>query len=287
MQQSLQPGDQMWANVAELIRNRVPDRKGNLLPADLTYGTYEIKDLSSGNGSLTEGSLALDKTWGNVIKPQGGTCCSYSGIGWNPDTFELVIDGTDFGDITGVDSCGGGNEDISPLFNSFASASAAIATVASPGTVSGVSAGTTTASATGVVFYGEGDYCTAREVEVTAPVTVCDFAISPASFTAGSCTNGAEQNQGFAVNFTPASCVTSYGGQGTCNATVAAGSDIEIAVGGVKCNFSSAVPPSATVQYFAGPPLASGNAGVINMSFTVNFPDGSVSHTDAATVACP
>jgi hypothetical protein len=28
MQQAIQPGDQMWVNVASLIRNRVPDRKG-------------------------------------------------------------------------------------------------------------------------------------------------------------------------------------------------------------------------------------------------------------------
>jgi hypothetical protein len=35
MQQTIQPGDQMWVNVASLIRDRVPDRKGNPLPADL------------------------------------------------------------------------------------------------------------------------------------------------------------------------------------------------------------------------------------------------------------
>jgi hypothetical protein len=32
MQQTIQPGDQMWLNFADLIHNRVADRKGNILP---------------------------------------------------------------------------------------------------------------------------------------------------------------------------------------------------------------------------------------------------------------
>jgi hypothetical protein len=43
MQQAIQPGDQMLVNVASLIRSRVPDRKGNLLPTDLAFGTYDVK----------------------------------------------------------------------------------------------------------------------------------------------------------------------------------------------------------------------------------------------------
>jgi HEAT repeats len=172
MEQTIPSGEQTWVNLADLIHNRVADRKGNTLPVDVNSVTYDLRNLTPRSYGLMVNALSLDATLGSGVQPDDGTCCGYSGVGWNPDTFELVIDGTDFGDITGVDSCGGGNEDISPLFNSFASASAAIATVASPGTVSGVSAGTTTASATGVVFYGAGDYCTAREVEVTAPVTV-------------------------------------------------------------------------------------------------------------------
>ena len=42
LQQTIAWGGQMWVNLAQLIRNRVPDRKGNVLPADLqsvTYGT--------------------------------------------------------------------------------------------------------------------------------------------------------------------------------------------------------------------------------------------------------
>ena len=59
MQQAIQPGDQMWVNVASLIRNRTPDRKSNVLPADATSGTYDLRDLSPGLGSLMQGNLSL------------------------------------------------------------------------------------------------------------------------------------------------------------------------------------------------------------------------------------
>ena len=99
------------------------------------------------------------------------------------------------------------------------------------------------------------------------------------------CTKGTEQTQSFGVNFAPTSCVNSYKGTGTCNAN--ATGNVEIAVGGVTCSFSSLVPPSAKVQYFSGPEQPNGTAGTVNMSFTVNFSAGSQSHTDAAAVACP
>ena len=41
LQQTIAPGDQMWVNLNQLIRNRVPDRKGNLLPVDLKSVTYD------------------------------------------------------------------------------------------------------------------------------------------------------------------------------------------------------------------------------------------------------
>jgi len=60
MQQAIQPGDQMWLDVASLIRTRVPDRKGNVLPADASFGTYDLRDLSPGLGSLTQGERGFE-----------------------------------------------------------------------------------------------------------------------------------------------------------------------------------------------------------------------------------
>jgi hypothetical protein len=62
MRRTIKPGDQMWLNFADLIHNRVPDRKGHVLPADLTSATYDLQDLSSGPGSLLDGSLLVDNT---------------------------------------------------------------------------------------------------------------------------------------------------------------------------------------------------------------------------------
>ena len=60
----------MWVNFASLIHNRVPDRKGSLLPADLSFGTYDVQDLSPGLGSLLLGNLALDGTFGFQAQPR-------------------------------------------------------------------------------------------------------------------------------------------------------------------------------------------------------------------------
>ena len=48
LQQTIASGDQMWVNLAQLIRNRVPDRKGNVLPVDLKSVTYDVQDLTAG-----------------------------------------------------------------------------------------------------------------------------------------------------------------------------------------------------------------------------------------------
>lgn len=39
--QTLQPDEQMWMDVGKLIREHIPDKNGNVLPADLTSGSYD------------------------------------------------------------------------------------------------------------------------------------------------------------------------------------------------------------------------------------------------------
>jgi len=36
MQQTIQPGHQMWVNLSQLVRQRIPDRTGNALPVDVS-----------------------------------------------------------------------------------------------------------------------------------------------------------------------------------------------------------------------------------------------------------
>ena len=73
LEQALQPEEQMWIDVGKLIREKVPDKNGQALPADITSGSYEIRDLSNkAIGTLFEGKVVYDRTYGHVT------------YGWSP-----------------------------------------------------------------------------------------------------------------------------------------------------------------------------------------------------------
>ena len=56
LEQTLQPDEQMWIDVGKLIRESMPDKNGQVLPASLTSGSYEIRDLThTGVGALPRG----------------------------------------------------------------------------------------------------------------------------------------------------------------------------------------------------------------------------------------
>ena len=168
MQQTIQPGDQMWLNVASLIHNRVPDRKGNVLPADASFGTYDLRDLSPGLGSLMQGSLTLDNTFGFSAKPPYPACCPNLAPAWEVDEFEVLVNGY-YGDpIEATDACTGLSVNISNLFNDWSSGNPGIATVTNTA-VTGVTPGTTTANASGWVLE---DGCVTVPVNLTNPVKV-------------------------------------------------------------------------------------------------------------------
>jgi hypothetical protein len=171
MRQTLQPGGQMWVNFADLIHRRVADRKGNVLPADLTSATYDLQDLSPAPGSLLPSALALDSTSGYQAQPRLATCCGFLNPGWNPDAFDILEDGTDVFDIVAVDSCNETFYDIFDDFTDFSSGNAAIAQVTA-GKETGVSPGVTTGYAYGEVWEGIGTNCAMVPVEVEAPITV-------------------------------------------------------------------------------------------------------------------
>jgi hypothetical protein len=163
----------MWLNLAQLIRNRVPDRKGNTLPMDVSTVTYDLQDLMPGNHSLMANALAVDSELGLRVRHNYPICCGFSpGVVWDPDSFILEPDASIDGDITGMDQCSGDTDILTAYIEDWWSADTAVATVASPGNVTGVSAGTTTASAVGHIPVGSGGYCTVETVYPSAPVNV-------------------------------------------------------------------------------------------------------------------
>lgn len=147
LEQTLQPDEQMWIDIGKLIREHMPDKSGSTLPADLTAGSYEIRDLTNkGVGALFEGKVIYDKTYGHVTYGCSA-CCGYK----TPRLFFVPL-GIPFAStsnqgVEAIDTCTGQTEDITGDFdNAWSTANTSIATVDSYGTHTGVSIGSTTTS---------------------------------------------------------------------------------------------------------------------------------------------
>ena len=70
----------MWMDVGKLVREHVPDKNGKVLPAEVSTGTYEIRDLTNkAVGTLFEGKVVYDKTYGHVAYGCG-ECCAFNDL---------------------------------------------------------------------------------------------------------------------------------------------------------------------------------------------------------------
>jgi hypothetical protein len=151
LEQTLQPDEQMWIDIGKLIREQVPDKNGKALPLDLTSGSYEFRDLTNtGVGTLFEGKVIYDKTYGHVAYGCAA-CCGYDAL--NPvlqyDPLSLAVGSTAGQHVDVPDMCqGGAPADVSTSFyRNWTTGS--IATVDDYGTHTGVSAGSTTSQTSG------------------------------------------------------------------------------------------------------------------------------------------
>jgi hypothetical protein len=151
LEQTLQPDEQMWIDIGKLIREHVPDKNGKALPADLTSGSYEFRDLTNpGLGTLFEGKVIYDKTYGHVAYGCAA-CCGYDTL--NPvlqyDPLSLAVGSTAGQHVDVPDMCqGGALSDVSPSFYGHWS-TGSIATVNTYGTHTGVSVGSATSQTSG------------------------------------------------------------------------------------------------------------------------------------------
>ena len=58
IEETIAPDDGMLVDLGKLIRERIPDKNGNLLPGDLTTGAYQLRDLAETPvASLYEGKV--------------------------------------------------------------------------------------------------------------------------------------------------------------------------------------------------------------------------------------
>src|SRR5581483_6422614 len=111
IEQPILPGDQMWLNFADIIRTSKPDKNGRVLPASLNSGTYDLREINGERfGSLFEGKLIVDKTYGHLTYGCM-ICCGFSTAWLDPD---LNLKRGDDGniDVEGTNDCSGEIENL-------------------------------------------------------------------------------------------------------------------------------------------------------------------------------
>jgi hypothetical protein len=138
----------MWIDVGKLIREHVPDKNGKTLPADLTMGSYEFRDLTNkGVGTLFEGKIIYDKTYGHVVYGCG-TCCGYGLPKVFYDPLGVPMSATAGQGATAYENCYRTWDDVSDSFwNTWTSNNTALVTVDYYGTHTGHSQGSTSSYA--------------------------------------------------------------------------------------------------------------------------------------------
>ncbi len=151
------PGDQMWLNLAQLIRSRVADRSGNTLPVDMSSATYELRDLTPQGHGLSISILGLDTSYGFSAAPPVPECCGYDAVGFDPSSVDLGLDFTDPLYVFGTDECTNQIDGLDGNFDDWGSDNTGIASV-TKAQVKGMTSGTTLGFTTGNLPTGEGNF---------------------------------------------------------------------------------------------------------------------------------
>jgi hypothetical protein len=144
----------MWIDVGKLISQHVPDKNGNILPANLAMGGYQFQDLTnSGVGTLFEGKVIYDKTYGHVAYGCA-ICCGNRPPTCKFDPLGIPFPGNAWNGIWSYDTCAGQREDVSSTFDSWTIGNPNIATTRSDGYHTSVAVGSTFSNTVGdLPFY--------------------------------------------------------------------------------------------------------------------------------------
>jgi hypothetical protein len=130
IEETLQPDDQMWIDIGEIIQRQIPDKSGNVLPLDLNGGSYQFNDLTDhAIGSLFEGKVMYDKTFGHVSYGCA-SCCGSLGTPWfSPSPLGILLSSTGQADVIDNDGCDGYQESVLDGFWSWSSENTSVATI--------------------------------------------------------------------------------------------------------------------------------------------------------------
>lgn len=179
LEQTLAPDDQMWLDFGKLIRDRTADNSGRTLPADLTFGTYTVKDLTDvGTGNLYEGKVILDRRYGNAAYGCAW-CCGLNNPHFTGNPITIPVLGIQAQQIKATNVCTGAEMDVTGSFDILQTGDSSIAT-ASSYQVHGVGAGATTNFTSGDLVFGHermyGEECPMHHWTPTGPVNVAQLA---------------------------------------------------------------------------------------------------------------
>jgi len=193
----LLPGQQIWLDVGQLLRNQVPDSDGKMIPPDTMYGSYELRDLDHPLvGLLYEGKLVIDKNYGHAAYGCA-RCCGWGAPSFDPGSFFGPPDIDNSEDVGAVDGCEGDQVfNVADSAYDWSSSNTAVATLTSP-TLHTVAPGTATG-----ISYLKMDNNNARafcpEIYYGAQQGITVQCVVPTSFTQ---TSGSGDAQGF-LHFT-------------------------------------------------------------------------------------
>jgi hypothetical protein len=164
LEQTLQPDEQMWVDVGKLIREHVPDKNGTTLPDNLTTGSYEFRDLTDiGVGSLFEGKVIYDKTYGHVAYGCS-LCCVYDPPILTFDPLGIPLLGDSQNGVAAYNSCSNIYSDVSNRFyNNWSTINTAVATVNATALHHGVAVGSTTSHTHGYLTHTNARTCPAAQ----------------------------------------------------------------------------------------------------------------------------
>ncbi len=160
LEQTLQPDEQMWIDMGKLIREHIPDKDGNVLPPDLTSGSYEFRDLTNRFiGNLFEGKVVFDKTYGHVTYGCGA-CCGYTQAAFWYSPLGIPFQGTAPNGVNGYTSCSQSWDNVSGAFyNSWTTVNHSVTTANQYGTHTGVAVGSTTSNTRGQLEHASTREC--------------------------------------------------------------------------------------------------------------------------------
>lgn len=156
IEQALEPNEQMWVDVGDLVRSSRPDIHGIVLPKRLSSGSYQFRDLTNPlNGTLFEGKVVYDLTNGHVTYGCAA-CCSTRSTYLNYDPFTISLVNSFYNGVTTVDDCGDPPQNSSGAFYNWTTQDNSIAITSNDGLHTGQSIGNTVSSTSGKVIHTNG-----------------------------------------------------------------------------------------------------------------------------------